>query len=121
MTIGLLILVAFMALSLVAVCACALVAAGKDRDRLAEREARSFRLVTARLVTDELGPGAELRALRAMARDDAVNSQLAAEPLVGRLAEDDEMVERRSRRVARDTNEGLIDDRGDAIQPTGSQ
>lgn len=121
MTVGLLILVGFMALALVACCALALVAAGKDRDRLYDRDRAQMRLITARLVTDELGPGAELRALIKLQREDVDAATLAADPLIGRHAETDEMVERRSRRQNRDINDGLIDDRGEPIHPTGSQ
>lgn len=118
MTIGLLILAGFLALCLVGTCALALVAAGKDRDRLYDRDRAQMRLITARLVTDELGPGAELRALVKLQREDAD----AVSPLIGRETADDEMIERRSRRQSRDVNDGLIDPgTGQPIQPTGSQ
>lgn len=113
-------LVAFLVVTVVAICALALVAAGKDRDRLYERDRAQFRVLTARLVTDELGPGAELRALLKLQRDDAAALPVAADPFVDRETVDDEMIERRSRRTNRDISDGLIDQTGNPIQPTGS-
>lgn len=118
---GLLILIGFLVVSIVAICALALVAGGKERDRLYDRDRAQMRLITARLVTDELGPGAELRALIKLQREDVDAATMVAEPLVGRHAESDEMVERRSRRESRDFNDGLVDERGEPIHPTGSQ
>lgn len=116
MTIGLLILAGWLASCVVALAVGAFIAFGKEGDRRERRERAMFQVVTARLVTDELGPGMELRALLKLRETDA------ADPLIGRETADDEMIERRSRRQSRDVNDGLIDPgTGQPIQPTGSQ
>lgn len=89
-------------------------------DRSEREKAAMFRVLTARLVTDELGPGAELRALRLLSRD----ARAAAPPVArtnGHAPDDldEEIDEGRRRRQLRDLEEGIRDDSGRIITPTG--
>lgn len=109
-------LVAFLASVVAALGIGAFIAAGKGSQRDERWKREMFRVLTARLVTDELGPGAELRALRMLGRD-AVRADTVAsngdEPSV------DEMVEQRRRSHARAVADGEVDDRGTPILPSG--
>lgn len=112
-------LIAFLASALVAVSAGGFIAQGKHLDRSEREKAAMFRVLTARLVTDELGPGAELRALRLLDRD----ARAAAPPVArtnGHAPDDlDEEIDTRRRRQLRDLEEGIRDDSGRIITPTG--
>lgn len=118
MLVALTITTCFLAVALVAVVAIVLAAANRDSARRVEQQATMLRAIIARSSTDELGPGAELRAYRALERDAQRHARMG--PLVGSEVDSmDEMEKARDLRTSRAVADGLIDERGAHITPTG--
>lgn len=118
MTVGLFVLVAFLAVALVAVITGEHLAMRHDLARRDKRETNLIRLITARLTTEDLAPGSELRAIRALTRDAVAAEAIARN---GTDPDDlDELVEARRRATRRAVNEGYETPEGQPIVPSGS-
>lgn len=113
-------LAVFFASALVATCTGTIIAAGKHLDRSDREKREMFRVLTARLVTDELGPGAEYRALRGLQDAARISDTAALAADVDPLEALDRQIEGRRRTRAHDVAEGLTDENGRPVIPTGA-
>lgn len=116
MIVALTIITGLLAAALVLVVVVVLAAASRQEKLRVEERAMLLRAVIARGATEVLPPGSELRALRELEKAAA----RAPGPLVGAgTAEMDEMEEARKIRHGRAFADGLIDEHGADIMPTG--